>query len=394
MINGTKHNIVIEDSTFNNNGLVGIDLGDGEAITVSISNNTVMNNRDSGIGTLGLRNAVVQSNTVANNGRFGIELKNPNGDGTVAGPNRVLVQGNTVSRSMPMTTTIDGRDLAGIGVIRRSVTLPINPDVPSGVVVRNNTVSGFVQEGDHEGFGIVVEGAKNDVYGNTVTGNEVGLQVQQSSGRGYPGDNNTGGAGSPATNDDWFDRGNAQQTCLNVGVNTLSSNSLIDYREVGSPGLYRVYNLDTNEGFCTIQAAIDDADTSAGHTISVTAGVYIENVIVNKSVTLLGAKAGQDANARVAAFVGGKADPAVESIIQPPVNNPTGGNPGAMDLFRVLSSNVTLDGFVLDGNNASLGSSSIVMDGVAAHARRGLTNIDSGDNFNPVNNLVVNNNIF
>ncbi len=187
MFNGTKKNITVEDSTFIKNGLVGIDLNDGEAVTVSISNNTVISNGDAGISTQGLRNAVVQSNTVTNNGRFGIEIKNPNGDGTDAGPNRVLVQGNTVSRSTPMTTSIDGRDLAGIAILRRSVTLPINVDVPTGVVIRNNTVSGFVQLGDHEGFGIVVEGVKSDVYGNTVSGNEVGLQVQQSSGRGYPG---------------------------------------------------------------------------------------------------------------------------------------------------------------------------------------------------------------
>jgi hypothetical protein len=287
--NGTKKNITVEDSTFNNNGLTGIDLNDGEAITVSITNNTVMNNRDAGISTLGLRNAVVQSNTVTNNGRFGMEIKNSNGDGTVAGPNRVLVQGNTVSRSTPMTTSIDGRDLAGIAVIRRAVDPAINPDVPAGVVVRNNTVSGFVQQGDHEGFGIVVEGIKSNVYGNTVSGNEVGLQVQQSSGRGYPGNNDTGSAGSPIANDNWFDRGNAQQTCLNVGTNSLSSNSLIDYREVGSPSLYRVFNMDTNEGFCTIQAAIDDANTVAGNTISVTAGTYVEQVVVNKTLTLIGA---------------------------------------------------------------------------------------------------------
>jgi uncharacterized repeat protein (TIGR01451 family) len=287
MINGTKKNITVEDSTFNNNGLVGIDLSDGEAVTVSISNNTVISNGDAGISALGLRNAVVQSNTITNNGRFGMEIKNPNGDGTLDGANRVLVQGNIVSRNTPISVN-EPRDLAGIAIMRRSVSLPINPDVPAGVVVRNNTVSGFTQPSGHEGFGILVEGVKTDVFGNTASGNDVGLQVQQSSGRGYPGSNDTGSAASPQPNDAWFDRANSQLTCLHIGANTLSSNSLANYREVGNPGLTRVFNMNTGEGFCTIQAAIDDSDTVAGHVISVTAGTFLEQVNVYKSLTIVG----------------------------------------------------------------------------------------------------------
>ena len=50
-----------------------------------------------------------------------------------------------------------------------------------------------------------------------------------------------------------------------------------------------VRNLDTGRSYSTIQAAIDAPETLDGHEISVASGVYYEQVVVDKSLSLIGA---------------------------------------------------------------------------------------------------------
>ena len=106
-------------------------------------------------------------------------------------------------------------------------------------------------------------------------------------------------------------------------------------------------NLGTD--YVTIQAAVTAA--VPGDVIDVTAGTYIENVTINKALTLQGAQVGVDARGRVA----------TETVV----------TAAAGDVFYVNTAGVVIDGFRFNGTGGSK-----------------LVDVDSGDN------LVVQNNIF
>lgn len=113
---GTKTNISITGGTFDRDALVGIDLNDGSASGITITDNEVVGNGDSGIGVLGAKGPganLIDSNVVTDNGRFGIEIKVPTGDGQASGPGSVVVSNNAVTRTAAAT---DARDYAGIAV--------------------------------------------------------------------------------------------------------------------------------------------------------------------------------------------------------------------------------------------------------------------------------------
>ena len=141
-----------------------------------------------------------------------------------------------------------------------------------------------------------------------------------------------------------------------------------------------------------IQEGIDLVAGASPLTVNVLAGTYAESVTVDKSVMLLGAQAGQNANTRFGNFTAGKADPAVESIITAPSVSPSSGAP-----IHIVAPQVTVDGFVIDGNNPLLtttGAVQINSAGPYVDIRNGIDTVDPNTSVGQaVDDLTIQNNI-
>lgn len=232
---GFKQHITFTNNIVTNNGCCGMELQDGTASGVTMTGNYIANNGDSGMAAVGLMYGagpnVIANNVLLNNGRFGIEIKLPNGSGLETGDGSIVISGNSVARTVAIGA--EARDIAGISVYRRGYVVGYNNvDIPTGVVVKNNTVSGYQQPSSADGFGIVVESLQTNVYGNTVTGNDVGIQRQAGH---LPYTPNTAVDGDQSTAnepDNYFGRGNSPAVCAQIGTNTYSGNT-INTRDVG-----------------------------------------------------------------------------------------------------------------------------------------------------------------
>jgi uncharacterized delta-60 repeat protein len=181
----------------------------------------------------------------------------------------------------------------------------------------------------------------------------------------------------------------------------------IDYTGAGlvrinEANIYVAQNSDlTADGGSSgsIQRAVNLA--SGGNTVNVQAGTFGGTIIVNKSVTLLGANAANNPTN------GGSRS--AETIIEPVVSGASPYSGTHTFLIDLLASDVTVEGFTLTGQNASLpdsggvaltetGASPIyaqAVEGIASFNPTGITDISSYGNIpayvNPANVKVENN---
>ncbi len=218
--NGLKQNITISNNTVTNNNCCGIELQDGTASNVNIIGNTInIGGGDNAIGLNGLNSNIgpnlISGNMITGGGRFGIELKMPDA---------ATVSNNTITLS---TLNADLRDRAGIAVIRRSYLAGQGyVNIPNGVTLSGNTISGYIQVSNSKGFGIVVEGTNHTVTNNTISGCDIGIQ-QQAGHTPYTGTGTADDGDQTNVADLYFGRGNSPTLCnVTVSGNTFGVNGV------------------------------------------------------------------------------------------------------------------------------------------------------------------------
>ncbi len=98
------------------------------------------------------------------------------------------------------------------------------------------------------------------------------------------------------------------QLCIS-SIFILVSYSLITgiaFQQVSAANGIPIHNISTGIDYSTIQSAIDDSQTLNGHTITIDEGTYIENVVVSKSISLVGANSNTtiiDGSGNIAAVI-------------------------------------------------------------------------------------------
>jgi len=187
----------------------------------------------------------------------------------------------------------------------------------NGVTIKNLTITGSGRS--NLNFYVVTGGVVDNVIlsnagsaGMIVNGSQVTITNVTTSGNAWGGINVDQGGGvtaiplltvtnvtthtSPAgriTAAIWVDKGNAAWVSASDMYTPFVGTPLVFYDKAEFAAA-TVFNVRTGIMYSTIQAAIDATTTVAGDVIYVPAGTYVENVLVDKQVSIIGAGSGTD----------------------------------------------------------------------------------------------------
>ena len=200
LVNGPKADVLIEDGVFELNRRGGVDVNDGSVSNLTVRNCQFTQNTGGALvvlGAAGTRDAsgnytspaaLLEGNTIRNNGSNGMELKACTGTGLGSGPGSFVVRQNYISRAIGAPTSLT-EDNAGIAFIDRDRNViatggGLTGDLTTGgAFVQGNTIRGYLSDAvssayQVNGFGVVLEGANNKAFGNVVAQCQLGIQVQ------------------------------------------------------------------------------------------------------------------------------------------------------------------------------------------------------------------------
>jgi parallel beta-helix repeat protein len=320
----TIHGIVLTDSSNNNsayeneitnNAKDGIKLSDSSSN--SINGNNITNNYW-GIWVSRSSNNSISGNNMANN-FWGIYLESSSNN-SIVGNN---ITDNNYGISLYYSSnynSINGNNITdnhavGIGIGLSSGSSSTNSI--SGNTITNNVF----------GIGLSEYSSNNSVSGNTIAENDYGISLGFSSdNNSFSGNNITANNNygivlySSSNNRFWHNTiDNTHQVLAQTGGYTnvwddgypsggnywsnhdcsgnpsngsqpyiIGADNVDHYPFQEPNGWLRVHNVDTGLNYATIQEAINAPETVEGHMIFVEAGTYYENIVVNKTLSLVG----------------------------------------------------------------------------------------------------------
>lgn len=224
-----------------------------------VMNNTVNSNKYHGIRLENSNNNTLTNNTASSNNDGGIELEKS-------------------SNNMVMTNTVNLNKGEGICLESSSHSNTIT----NNTALNNNY--GIRLESSSDNF--IYNNCFSNTYNAYDDGNNI-WNITQTLGTNVIGGPFLGG-------NYWSDYTAEDLNGDGLGDTMLPYNSSENIQKGGdylplvptAPPPLPVHNLNTGEDFSTIQAAIDAANTTDGHTITVYPGTYNENVKVNKPLTI------------------------------------------------------------------------------------------------------------
>ena len=311
-LRNTSNTKFINNYVFNTT-LLGIRVTD--SVNNNLSNNIFLNNHFGNIDLGDSKENIIANNSIIDN-NISMTLFYPGGGITLGGSNDNIVINNDV-----LGMIVDKLVTVGLEVVQSS----------NNNIIANNTIANYYQ-------GIGVSGDYNQIYhnnfiNNTEQAHDYGTNIWDN---GYPSGGNywSNYIGEDKYSGPCQDQpGSDRIGDTPYPIPEAARDKYPYMSENGWLQTLPVHNLNTNENFLTIQAAIDDFSTKEEHTITVDSGTYYENVNVTKQLILRGVDTGS-----------GK--PVVDA----------GGNGSAITLS---ATGITLEGFKATNSNSSWGNAGI-----------------------------------